>query len=226
VRYREPGGPGVRVDSAAFEGMTITPDYDSLIAKLVVWAPTRHRARERLQRALREFRIEGVATTIPLLLALENEPSVRDASYGTATLEAFAASGALVPQETSPAEPATSQQDGNVVRVEVNDKLFRVRLLDRPVSASAAPSRRPPRLQARQTKSDANENAIVAPMHGVVVEVNAKPQDQIEAGALVAIIEAMKMMNEIRSPRAGTIREVSVVAGQTVEAGAELLSFA
>lgn len=224
VRYREPGGPGVRVDSAAFEGMTITPDYDSLIAKLVVWAPTRQRARERLQRALGEFRIEGVATTIPLLLALENEPSVRDASYGTATLEAFAAHSAA-PQETSTAG-ADSREDGNVVRVEVNDKLFRVRLLDRPAAARSVPARRPPRLQARQPKSDTNENAIVAPMHGVVVEVNAKAQDQVEAGALVAIIEAMKMMNEIRSPRAGTIREVSVVAGQTVEAGTELLSFA
>ncbi len=226
VRYREPGGPGVRVDSAAFEGMTITPDYDSLIAKLIVWAPTRRRACERLQRALSEFDIEGVATTIPLLRALKDEPSVRDASYGTATLEAFAATARLTPQEAPPATPTVPQRDGEVMRVEVNDKLFRVRLVDRPAEARAQPARRPPRLAARQTKSETNENAIVAPMHGVVVEVNAKPQEHVEAGALVAVIEAMKMMNEIRSPRAGTIREVSVVAGQTVEAGAELLSFA
>ncbi|MGH7660664.1 MAG: acetyl/propionyl/methylcrotonyl-CoA carboxylase subunit alpha [Vulcanimicrobiaceae bacterium] len=226
VRYREPGGPGVRVDSAAFEGMTITPDYDSLIAKLVVWAPTRHRARERLQRALHEFRVEGVATTIPLLLALENEPSVRDASYGTATLEAFAAGAALAPQEAQANAAASAPQDGNVVRVEVNDKLFRVRLLDRPAATtSSAQSRRPPRLQARQAKSGVNEYAIVAPMHGVIAEINAKPQDRIEAGAVVAIIEAMKMMNEIRSPHAGTVAEVSAAVGQTVEAGAVLLSF-
>jgi acetyl-CoA/propionyl-CoA carboxylase biotin carboxyl carrier protein len=226
VRYREPGGPGIRVDSAAFEGMTITPDYDSLIAKLIVWAPTRERARERLQRALGEFRVEGVATTIPLLAALEREPSVRDASYGTATLESFAARAALAPQEASSAGAPSASGDGNVVRVEVNDKLFRVRLLDHPAARGGAPARRAPRLQARQPKAERNENAIVAPMHGVVVEVNAKPQEHVEAGALVAIIEAMKMMNEIRSPRAGTIREVSVVAGQTVEAGTRLLSFA
>ena len=88
--YREPAGPGVRVDSAAYSGWTIPPQYDSLIAKLVVWAPTRQAAIARLRRAIEEYVIEGVPTTLPLLRALCDDPSVINATYGTATLEAFA----------------------------------------------------------------------------------------------------------------------------------------
>ncbi|MGB6062205.1 MAG: acetyl-CoA carboxylase biotin carboxylase subunit, partial [Candidatus Aquilonibacter sp.] len=91
--YREPAGLGVRVDSAAYPGYTISPDYDSMIAKLIVWAPTRAPAIARLARAIDEYVIEGVPTTLPLLRALCDQPNVKDASYGTATLEHFAASG-------------------------------------------------------------------------------------------------------------------------------------
>jgi acetyl-CoA/propionyl-CoA carboxylase biotin carboxyl carrier protein len=225
ARYREPGGPGIRVDSAAFSGMTITPDYDSLIAKLIVWAPTREQARARMRRALDEFIIEGVATTIPLLRALVDEPSVQNATYGTATLEPFAASLKLEAAAPPSAGSAESPEDA-VVRIEVNGKLFRVRMLDRPQGAgSAAPRRRPPKLENRSGKAATSENAVVAPMHGVVVEVKVKPNEPVEPGTLIAVIEAMKMMNEIRSPRAGTVAEVKVSAGQTIETGAILVTF-
>jgi len=225
ARYREPGGPGIRVDSAAFSGMTITPDYDSLIAKLVVWSPTREQARARLRRALDEFVIEGVATTIPLLRALVDEPSVRDATYGTATLEPFAAAIAVErPEPTAGGE--TESANDSVVRIEVNGKLFRVRMLDRPqASGAGTPRRRPPKLESRSGKAASAENAVVAPMHGVVVEIKVRVGESVESGALVAVIEAMKMMNEIRSSRAGTVAEVKVSPGQTVETGAILVTF-
>ncbi len=88
--YREPAGLGVRVDSAAFAGWTISPDYDSMIAKLVVWAPTRSQAIARLRRAIDEYVVKGVPTTLPLLRALCDQPEVVNDTYGTATLEAFA----------------------------------------------------------------------------------------------------------------------------------------
>ena len=225
ARYREPGGPGIRVDSAAFSGMTITPDYDSLIAKLVVWSPTREQARARLRRALDEFVIEGVATTIPLLRALVDEPSVRDATYGTATLEPFAAALAVErPKPTAGGE--TESANDSLVRIEVNGKLFRVRMLDRPqASVAGTPRRRPPKLESRSGKAASAENAVVAPMHGVVVEIKVRVGEAVESGALVAVIEAMKMMNEIRSSRAGTVAEVKVSPGQTVETGAILVTF-
>ncbi|MGZ9586156.1 acetyl-CoA carboxylase biotin carboxylase subunit [Paenibacillus marinisediminis] len=73
--YLPPGGYGVRVDSAAYPGYTISPYYDSMIAKLIVWAPTREEAIERMKRALSEFSIEGIHTTIPFHLRLLQHPT-------------------------------------------------------------------------------------------------------------------------------------------------------
>lgn len=72
--YLPPGGTGVRVDSAVYPGYTISPHYDSMIAKLIVWGRDRQEAIERMKRALSEFAIEGVHTTIPFHLKLLNHP--------------------------------------------------------------------------------------------------------------------------------------------------------
>ena len=230
THYKEPGGLGVRVDSAAFDGYTISPDYDSMIAKLVVWAPTRGGAIARLRRAIDEYRIEGVPTTLPLLHALCSHGPVQDASYGTATLEAFAAShfagnnGAAAPALPE-APPAASAE---VVRVEVNDKLFRVRLLDRPATRGAAaanaPSRTAPRAMQKKRATGPAGNDVTSPMHGVVVEVNVAQGDAVAEGQVVAVIEAMKMMNEIRAHKAGTVAKIHVAKGETVEAQSELVT--
>ncbi|HET9030279.1 MAG TPA: acetyl-CoA carboxylase biotin carboxylase subunit, partial [Candidatus Aquilonibacter sp.] len=206
--YREPAGLGVRVDSAAYPGFTISPDYDSMIAKLVVWAPTRHQAIARLARAIDEYTIEGVPTTLPLLRALCDAPAVLDGSYGTQTLEPFAAahfagkSNGEVP--AAAAEPTPSPQ---TVRVEINDRLYRVRVLDLPAAAGApmtsAPSAKAPRrTAAKKAAGGSHGNAIVSPMHGVVVEIKVNAGDEVEERQVVAVVEAMKMMNEIRAHRA------------------------
>jgi acetyl-CoA carboxylase, biotin carboxylase subunit len=86
-RVELPGGPGVRVDSAIYPGYTVPPFYDSLIAKLLVWAPTREQALRRGRRALEELRIEGVATTIPLHLRLVEDERVVAGDFHTGYLE-------------------------------------------------------------------------------------------------------------------------------------------
>src|SRR6202163_2005926 len=110
-RYREPGGFGVRVDSAAYPGFKITPDYDSMIAKLIVRGRDRDEALARLARASDEYTITGVPTTLPLLRALVDFGPVRDASYGTATLEPFAA--ALAKSGSNAATTALRQAQGD-----------------------------------------------------------------------------------------------------------------
>jgi len=90
--YREPGGPGVRIDSAAYAGARVVSEYDSLVAKLIVCAPTRPRAIARLRRAIDEYTIEGVPTTLSIARALCDYAPVIGGEYGTATLEQFAAS--------------------------------------------------------------------------------------------------------------------------------------
>jgi acetyl-CoA/propionyl-CoA carboxylase biotin carboxyl carrier protein len=234
--YVAPAGFGVRVDSAATLGTTISPDYDSMIAKLIVWAPTRDGARARLRRAIDEYRIGGVPTTLGFLRALADSPEVASGNYGTATLEAFAATwmpaadahadnGSAV----APAPPAAAEPD--VVRVEVNDKLFRVRLIDRPAGAgrSAPPGRSlPPKRSAPRAANGraSSGNQVVSPMHGVVVELKLAPGDEVAEGQVVAVIEAMKMMNEIRAHRAGSVATVHATAGATVEAFEPLVTLA
>ncbi len=82
-----PGGPGVRVDSAIYQGYGIPPFYDSLVAKLIVWAPNRDEAITRARRALREYRMEGIKTTIPLHIRLLDEKAFRAGEYHTGYLE-------------------------------------------------------------------------------------------------------------------------------------------
>ena len=233
--YREPAGLGVRIDSAAYPGFTVTPDYDSMIAKLVVWAPTRDEAISRLRRAIDEYAIGGVPTTLPLLRAMCDHEPVRNASYGTATLEAFAAelyANGAAPQNGAPLDGLgalpQAQDDAGTIRVEVNDKLYRVRLVDLPVpqqrgNAKAAAA---PRMAHKKKAVAQSGDDVVSPMHGAVVELSVKEGDAVESGQVVAVIEAMKMMNEIRAHKSGTAKTVHVKAGDTVEAASPLVSIA
>jgi acetyl-CoA/propionyl-CoA carboxylase, biotin carboxylase, biotin carboxyl carrier protein len=223
TRYEEPGGFGVRVDSAAFPGFTITPDYDSMIAKLIVWGRDRQETLQRLARAIDEYRIAGVPTTLPLLRALVDYPPVIDATYGTQTLEPFAATlSALSPPLDD--SPSTGRPDDGTLRVEVNDKLFRVRFVDLPLAAGNTQAARVAPKAAARKIATSQGNDIVSPMHGVVVELPLPEGAAVAAGDVVAIIEAMKMMNEIRSHKAGTVAKVHVAAGTTVEARSPLIT--
>jgi len=235
ARYREPGGFGVRVDSAAYPGYAIAPDYDSMIAKLIVWGRDRTEALQRLTRAIDEYVITGVPTTLPLLRALCDFGPVGDASYGTATLEPFAASlGAAAsgatpdPGESVGPGATLAAPAGDTMRVEVNGKLMRVRFVDLPPALRGAPAAVAPKaVRGSARKAQAPQgNEVVAPMNGVVVEIPVTAGANVAEGDVVAVIEAMKMMNEIRAHKAGTIATVHVVPGANVEARTPLLTFA
>jgi acetyl-CoA/propionyl-CoA carboxylase, biotin carboxylase, biotin carboxyl carrier protein len=221
--YREPGGFGVRVDSAASAGFTITPDYDSMIAKLIVWGRDRDEALARLRRALGEYRIAGVPTTLSLLRSLVDFGPVADASYGTQTLEPFAAS--LPP--TDPEAAGESEPPGDeALRVEVNDRLYRVRFVDLPgvVRGTAPAGARRPKPAGGRSSALPRGDDVVAPMHGVVVELPVAVGSTVAVGDVVAVIEAMKMMNEIRAHQPGSVTALHVAPGATVEARAPLLT--
>ena len=235
--YREPAGLGIRVDSAAYPGFVVTPDYDSMIAKLVVWAPDRQQAIARLKRAIDEYTIAGVPTTLPLLHALCDNANVRDASYGTATLEAFVANGySPIGSDAGPrchaelveAQAGNPQTPHDTIKVEVNNKLFRVRLVDVPGGAQIAQrsngKKAAPRTAHKKRAVGPAGNDVPSPMHGVVVEISVKEGDAVEQGRVVAVIEAMKMMNEIRAHKSGTVGAVRVKTGETVEANSPLVT--
>ncbi len=231
--YREPGGLGVRIDSAAFPGFTIGSDYDSLVAKLVVWAPSRDRALARFRRALDEYVIEGVPTTLPLLRQLCDHPPVMDGTYTTSTLETFAAASykechperSVSPSAKREVEGRPSAVEGSApesISVEVNDKLYHVRVFDRPNKAAAA--RKPRRSAHKDRAATASGNDVISPMHGVVVEIPVNEGDAVTEGQVVAVVEAMKMMNEIRAHKGGAVTSVHAKAGETVESNSRLVS--
>jgi len=237
--YASPAGPGVRVDSAAFSGWTIPADYDSLVAKLAVWGQDREEARLRMLRALDEFVLRGVDTTIPLFRWLLGQPVFVDSGYDTTTVETLVNSGAAAAaqaegsvdgaQRSSGADGDEPSDGAQHLLVEVNSKRFDVRVHGlaaglRPARDAAlsrrAVERKAPKLGAGPS------GAIVAPMHGLVAEINVGPGDTVAAGQVVAIIEAMKMMNEVIAQRAGRVNRVSASVGDTVDAGYSLLSLA
>jgi acetyl-CoA/propionyl-CoA carboxylase biotin carboxyl carrier protein len=232
VRYAQPGGLGVRVDAAAYAGMAITPEYDSMIGKLIVRGRTRTEALERLRRAIDEYVVVGVPTTLSMLRALCDFGPVIDFTYGTATLEPFAATLAasavngVAPGASAPPSPAA--QSDETIRVEVDDRLFRVRFVDLPMAGSPRPASAPKPAKGRGGRAaavaPASGDDVVAPMHGVVVELSVAPGAHVASGDVVAVIEAMKMMNEIRAHRGGTVAQVHAAAGETVEAHARLLT--
>jgi acetyl-CoA/propionyl-CoA carboxylase biotin carboxyl carrier protein len=122
--------------------------------------------------------------------------------------------------------PATASDDA--IRVEVNEQLFRVRFVDLPLprngNAAHAASPQPKKGGTAKKSAATAGNDVVAPMHGVVVEIPVAAGAAVAEGDVVAVIEAMKMMNEIRAHKAGTVAAVHVAAGATVEARAPLLT--
>jgi len=226
VDYREPGGFGVRVDSGYAQGASVSPYYDNLIAKLVVWGRNREEAFARARRALVEFTITGVATTIPFhLLALDNA-SFRDGTHHTRTVEEDMDLAGLS-QPSAPILPGDEELAERQMTVEVGGRRFVVRLWAPEVAAPASagrrqtPRRRAPKLSQAPASTE-GEGAVTAPMQGTIVKVHHKAGDRVEAGDPLFILEAMKMENEIKAPTAGEIVDLRVQAGDRVAGGAVL----
>jgi acetyl-CoA/propionyl-CoA carboxylase biotin carboxyl carrier protein len=200
-RYREPGGPGVRVDSGFGEGDEVPSAYDSLIAKLIVWGPDRESARRRMMRALDEFDIQGVATTIPAHRLLMRHPRFVDGSYSTATVEGGALASLTAPTMSAAADTAP----GAVVSVAG----ARARLWNPAISRSIGTAAIP----------GSDSGAVVAPMHGTILKILVAEGDSVGAGDPVALLEAMKMETYVSATAAGTVKAVNVRPGAIVEAG-------
>jgi acetyl-CoA/propionyl-CoA carboxylase, biotin carboxylase, biotin carboxyl carrier protein len=220
--YREPSGPGVRVDSGVTSGGEISPSYDPMIAKLIVWDADREQATARMLRALGEYEIEGLTTLIPFHRALMATQQWADAQTCRDLLEDpdWLASTAVEPT-TEADEPAeTLEQD---YTVEVSGRRFDVKVIGPPPAAGAVNgtgARKPPRRQSGGGSSGgAGGDALVSPMQGTVLRVAVEQGATVEEGSLIAVVEAMKMENEITAHKPGTISELPIEAGGAVASG-------
>jgi acetyl-CoA/propionyl-CoA carboxylase, biotin carboxylase, biotin carboxyl carrier protein len=222
VVYREPAGPGVRVDSGVVAGSEVSPLYDPMIAKLVVHGVDREHARRRMLRALDEFVIGGVKTLVGFHKALLTHPCFvqGETCYGLVESDLMAARAAELENGRSAAsEVAGSAEVRETVRaIEVDGRRFEVRLL-RPEPAFAELARRRRERERGRGAAGAGKDAVVSPMQGTVLAVEVEEGDDVEAGQVLCIVEAMKMENEVRAHRAGRVTDLSVAPGEPVKTG-------
>ncbi len=221
VGYREPGGFGVRVDSGVAAGSQVSQYYDNLIAKLVVWGRDRTEAIERAQRALGEFEITGIATTIPAHLLVLDHPDFVAGKHHTKFIEEDVDLSGIV-RPTAPTLPEDESLIERNITVEVGGRRYEVRLWTAEVAPATggrlAPRRKPPRLDAK-TPAAEDAGVVVAPMQGTIVKVHRKAGDRVQEGQPLCVLEAMKMENEVTAPIGGEIVDLRVQSGDTVSKG-------
>ncbi len=235
--YKEPVGLGVRVDSGVRAGWAIPEHYDSLLAKLVTWGADRQECIDRMKRALIDYQIEGVITSIPFFRAAMEHPVF---VKGEATVnfipwnrdELMAKVKEYSPPAPTPV-PSEEPAPARTFEVEVNSRRFSVRVSShgQPVlvggggggGGAPAPAAKPkPKKSSASDSPVPSENAIVSPLQGVLADIRVKPGQAVKSGQVIFIIQAMKMENEITAPRDGTVAEVKVENGANVQTGAVL----
>ncbi len=229
THYCEPAGPGVRIDSGVMSGSEVTPLYDPMIAKLVVWDSDRETATARMLRALGEFEIEGVTTLIPFHTAILQTDEWHN---GETCRELIADKKWL--KSLAPEKPSVSEDAGNdgekVERdyaVEVDQRLFKVKVIANASNNTGNPGgvelKRPPRRKQSEDSASAGggapAEALVSPIQGTILRVDVDKDQEVEEGALICVIEAMKMENEITAHRSGKIAELNVSANGSVSTG-------
>jgi acetyl-CoA/propionyl-CoA carboxylase biotin carboxyl carrier protein len=222
--YREPAGPGVRVDSGVEAGSEVTPMYDPMVAKLIVWDVDREHATRRMLRALGEYEVGGLTTLIPFhsaILATEQwakGETCRDLMEDKDWLKTTA------PPATDPPEvPEGAEVVARDYKVEVSGKLFDVKVIGEAAAGGAAPAaggRKPPKRERKAGGgASASSESLPSPLQGTVLKVAVEQGAEVSEGDLICVIEAMKMENEIAAHRSGKVTALNVAEGAAVSSG-------
>jgi acetyl-CoA/propionyl-CoA/long-chain acyl-CoA carboxylase, biotin carboxylase, biotin carboxyl carrier protein len=225
--YREPGGPGVRVDSGAVAGSEIPALYDPLVAKLIVHGVDREHARNRMLRALDEYEIGGITTLLGFHRALVRRPCFvqGETCHGVVESEELASEARERSQEgdqlshvkTTVAAGSDGRLRERVSTVELDGRRFEVKaMLPEPAHVELARRR-----QERTTQGahGAAKDALTTPMQGTVLSVEVENGQEVQAGQVICVVEAMKMENEVAAQRDGTVTDLAVSPGQAVKTG-------
>jgi len=223
--YREPAGPGVRVDSGVEAGGEVTPMYDPMVAKLIVWDVDREHATRRMLRALGEYEIGGLTTLIPFHKALLATDQWRDGETCRDLMEDrdWLKSTAPEAAAAAPAEDEKPELLARDYKVEVSGKLFDVKVIGEAFGGGAAPAaggRKPPKRERKAGgAASASGESLPSPLQGTVLKVAVEQGAEVSEGDLICVIEAMKMENEIAAHRSGKVTALNVAEGATVSSG-------
>jgi acetyl-CoA/propionyl-CoA carboxylase, biotin carboxylase, biotin carboxyl carrier protein len=227
-----PAGPGVRVDAGVESGSVIGGQFDSLLAKLIVTGSDRAQALERSRRALAEFQVEGMATVLPF-----HRLVVEDPAFAATTEDAFTVHTRWIETEwdntvapfTGAAETEDDSAPRQTVVVEVGGRRLEVSLPGDLALGGAGVSggagsgaARAPRKRGGSRGSAASGDAVTAPMQGTIIKVAVSDGDQVSAGDLIVVLEAMKMENPVLAHRDGTVTGLAAAAGSSVSQGTVL----
>ena len=234
--FKAPSGPGVRVDTGVESGDEISGSFDSMVAKLIVTGANRTEALARARRALSEMKVEGLPTVLPFHQKIVNEP----AFIGSDTPDGVGKFGIYtrwietefvndIPAFDGEHEAGANAVERNSVVVEVDGKRVEVSLPGNLFSVgsghSAASSAPPKRKAGTVSGTGGNASAVKAPMQSTVIKVAVAVGDKVAKGALVVVLEAMKMEQPLNAHKDGVIKAISVAVGETVPAGTVLLEF-
>ena len=218
VEWQEPAGPGVRVDSWIRTGTTVSPYYDNLMAKLIVWGSDREMAINRGKRALREFKVRGVSTTIPAHLAVLDNEDFLEGRHHTKWMEESVSLEGTSP-DVAPSLPEDEELTKRDITVEIGGRRFTVSYWAPEPAVTGGPTRRRPPKLSSAGKSGPSDGVITAPMQGTIVKVYVEAGDAVKPGEPICVLEAMKMENEVTTPNGGDVVDLRVEPGDTVAAG-------
>ena len=215
--YREPAGPGVRVDSGAESNFTIPQAYDPLIAKLITTGATRDESRRRMLRALSEYTIEGIKTTIPFHSLMLADDRFVSGDYHTGTVEKEMDLSVLADERVTKPQSGEQQVAERRFDVELDGKRFAVVARER-LETRVLPTK-PKAPAAAGAVGGGGSETLTAPMQGTIVKVLVEKGQAVKAGDAICVLEAMKMENSILAHHDGTVEELNVEAGQAVDTG-------
>ncbi|WP_020668177.1 acetyl/propionyl/methylcrotonyl-CoA carboxylase subunit alpha [Amycolatopsis nigrescens] len=233
TRFVAPSGPGVRVDSGVESGSVIGGQFDSMLAKLIVTGSDRENALERSRRALDEMVAEGMATVLPFHRAIVRDPAFVGSgdSFDVHTRWIETEFDNRIEPFTAAAEVAEDEQPRHNVVVEVGGRRLEVSLPGDLALGGGAPgagggaaaAKAKPRKRGGGGKAAVSGDAVTAPMQGTIVKVAVEEGQQVAAGELIVVLEAMKMENPVTAHKAGTVTGLSVEVGAAVTQGTALL---
>jgi len=233
--WQPPSGPGVRLDSGVRSGSVIGPAWDSLLAKLIVTGASRAQALQRAARALAEFEVSGLATALPFHRAVVADPAFAPETHGsdgpftvhTRWIETefrneitpFAADGAGAEDGADARQTIVVEVDGKRLEVTLPAALATAA---GPAAPGAGAAAQPRRQRKGGATAAVSGNALTAPMQGTVIKVAVTEGQQVSAGELVLVLEAMKMEQPVNAHKAGTVTNLAAEAGASLSSGASI----
>ena len=230
TKYVEPSGPGVRMDSGVREGSVVGGQFDSMLAKLIVFGETREEALQRSRRALSEYVIEGMPTVVPFHRHIVENPAFvgDDTHFDVYTKWIEEAWDNPIPPYVDPAdaEEAEEATPSQKVVVEIDGRRVEVALpgdLALAGGGAGGAKKKAKKRRSSGSKAGISGDAVAAPMRGTVIKVNVEEGQEVAEGEVVVVLEAMKMENPVKAHKSGVVTDLAVAAGEGVTKGSVMM---